>query len=69
MPMSLRLAPLIWLVVAVLGAFTLGGIALHRGEPINALWLIVAAGCVYALPTVSMPPGSPLVCWFWTVSA
>jgi len=49
MPMSLRLAPLIWLVVAVLGAFTLGGIALHRGEPINALWLIVAAGCVYAL--------------------
>lgn len=48
MPMSLRLAPLIWLVVAVLGAFTLGGIALHRGEPINALWLIVAAGCVYA---------------------
>ncbi|HET7688322.1 MAG TPA: carbon starvation CstA family protein, partial [Candidatus Macondimonas sp.] len=47
--MSLRLAPLIWLVVAVLGAFTLGGIALHRGEPINALWLIVAAGCVYAL--------------------
>ncbi len=49
MPMSLRLAPLIWLVVAVLGAFTLGGVALHRGEPINALWLIVAAGCVYAL--------------------
>jgi carbon starvation protein len=47
--MSLRLAPLIWLVVAVLGAFTLGGVALHRGEPINALWLIVAAGCVYAL--------------------
>ena len=36
-----------WIVIAVAGAFALGGIALHRGEQINALWLIVAAACTY----------------------
>ena len=46
---SLRLSSLLWVAVAVLGAFTLGGVALHRGESIDALWLIVAAVCVYAL--------------------
>src|SRR6202522_3132082 len=40
---------LIWLVVAVLGALALGTIALHRGEEINAMWLVVAAFCAYAL--------------------
>ena len=38
-----------WLGVAMMGAFALGGIALQRGETINALWIVVAAGCVYAL--------------------
>ncbi|PWC31090.1 carbon starvation CstA family protein [Azospirillum sp. TSO35-2] len=36
-----------WLVVAVLGAFSLGTVALARGETINALWLVVAAVCTY----------------------
>src|SRR5580692_10574545 len=40
---------LIWLGVAVLGALALGTIALHRGEQINAMWLVVAAFCSYAL--------------------
>jgi carbon starvation protein len=40
---------LIWLAVAVLGALALGTIALHRGEQINAMWLVVAAFCAYAL--------------------
>jgi carbon starvation protein len=40
---------LLWLLVAVAGAAAVGGIALNRGEPVNALWLIVAAACVYAL--------------------
>ena len=40
---------LLWFGVALLGAFALGGIALHRGETINAMWIIVAAVCVYAL--------------------
>ena len=38
-----------WLLVAVLGAGAIGGIALHRGESINALWFIAAAVCVYAI--------------------
>ncbi len=40
---------LLWASVAVLGASAVGGIALHRGESINALWFITAAVCVYAL--------------------
>jgi carbon starvation protein len=35
--------------VAVLGAAAVGAIAVRRGEPINALWLVVAATCCYAL--------------------
>jgi len=38
-----------WLVVALLGAGSLGVVAFERGEPVNALWLIVATGCVYAI--------------------
>ncbi len=38
-----------WSLVALLGAFALAGIALHRGESINALWLITAAVCIYAI--------------------
>ena len=34
-----------WLLVAIVGAFAIGGLAVHRGESINAMWLIVAAGC------------------------
>ena len=35
--------------MAVLGAAAVGAIAVRRGEPINALWLVVAATCCYAL--------------------
>ena len=47
--MNKTLAFLGWGTVAVLGAVAVGAIALHRGEPINALWLVVAATCCYAL--------------------
>src|SRR6184192_4108238 len=47
MPKSLRI--LIWFAVAVLGALAVATIALHRGEQINAMWLVVAAFCTYAL--------------------
>jgi carbon starvation protein len=47
--MSKTLAILGWVTVAALGAMGVGVIALHRGEPINALWLVVAATCCYAL--------------------
>ena len=39
----------LWLSVAILGAFALSVIALNRGESINALWLITAAICIYAI--------------------
>ncbi len=32
-----------WVLLALLGAFALGTIALARGETINALWIVVAA--------------------------
>jgi len=38
-----------WLLVAVLGSVGLGVVAVSRGEPINAVWLLVAAACVYVL--------------------
>jgi carbon starvation protein len=40
---------LAWLGVSVLGALALGTIAIHRHEQINAMWLVVAAACSYAL--------------------
>ena len=40
---------ILWLVVAVLGALAVAAIAWHRGESINAMWLVTAAVCSYAL--------------------
>jgi carbon starvation protein len=40
---------LLGIVLAVVGGFALGGIALYRQEPINSLWLVVASVCVYLL--------------------
>jgi carbon starvation protein len=39
----------VWLAVAVCGALSVATIALHRGEEINAMWLVVAAVCSYAI--------------------
>src|SRR2546428_8666175 len=47
MPKPLRI--LTWLVVAMLGALALATIALRRGEQFNAMWLVFAALCTYAL--------------------
>ena len=40
---------LLWSVISLLGALALATIALHRGEQINALWLVVAAVASYAV--------------------
>lgn len=40
---------LIWIAVAILGAFGLATIALGRGEAVSALWVVVAAVCVYLI--------------------
>src|ERR1700732_930853 len=37
------------ILLAVIGGFALGGIALYRAEPINSMWIIVASVCVYLL--------------------
>ena len=37
----------VWTAVGAAGAGALGAIALHRGEPLNATWFIVAAVCCY----------------------
>jgi carbon starvation protein len=38
-----------WLAIAILGAVSLGILALSRGETINAVWLVSAAICSYIL--------------------
>jgi carbon starvation protein len=40
---------LVWAAIAVLGAVALGIIALKRGEPVNAMWLVIAALCIYTI--------------------
>ena len=37
----------IWTAVALLGAIAFGVVALTRGEPVNAAWLVTAAVCIY----------------------
>jgi carbon starvation protein len=38
-----------WIVLAIVGAISLGVIATVRGEPINALWIVAAAISVYLI--------------------
>ena len=47
--MNKSLLALIWIAVSLLGAAAIGVVALRRGEPLNALWLVTAATCSYAL--------------------
>ncbi len=42
-------ARIIAALLAVVGGFALAGIAIARDEPINSLWIITAAVCVYIL--------------------
>jgi carbon starvation protein len=47
--MNKTLSILAWGAVGLLGAAAVAVVAVHRGEPINALSLVVAATCCYAL--------------------
>lgn len=47
--MNKTLSVVTWATVALVAALAVGVIALRRGEPINALWLVAAATCCYAL--------------------
>jgi carbon starvation protein len=38
-----------WTLVVALGVGAIGVLAWSRGEPVSALWIVVAAGCVFAV--------------------
>ena len=40
---------LLWAAVTALGAVAFGIVALSRGEPVNAAWLVIAAICIYLI--------------------
>ncbi len=42
-------AHIFWVAVSVVAALCLAGIAQNRGEPINSIWLVIAAVCTYAV--------------------
>jgi carbon starvation protein len=42
-------AKLLWAVIAIIGAWCLGVVALRRGEPINAIWVVAAAIAVFII--------------------
>ncbi len=47
--MSKSARALVWVGVSAAGVLSVATIAIHRGEEINAMWLVVAAVCSYAL--------------------
>lgn len=38
-----------WFVFSIGGAFSFAVIALNRGESIGAIWIVIAAVCVYLI--------------------
>ncbi|WP_288432442.1 carbon starvation CstA family protein [uncultured Acinetobacter sp.] len=42
-------AKLGWSLVAIIGAVSFGTLAISRGEHVNAVWLVLAAICVYSI--------------------
>src|ERR1700749_46593 len=40
---------ILWAAIAIVGAWCLGVVALRRGEPINAIWLVAAAMAVFVI--------------------
>jgi carbon starvation protein len=46
-PSWLRLS--VWILVIAAGVGSIGVLAWSRGEPVNALWMVIAAGCVFAV--------------------
>src|SRR5213595_3985021 len=47
--MKKPLASLLWIAVALLGAWAYVTLALHRGEPLNSAFILIAALCTYAI--------------------
>ncbi|MGA3189390.1 MAG: carbon starvation CstA family protein [Bryobacteraceae bacterium] len=40
---------LLWVLIAIAAAFAMATIARSRGEPVNSMWLVVAAVCTYLI--------------------
>lgn len=40
---------ILWAATAIVGAACLGVVALRRGEPINAIWLVAASLAIFAI--------------------
>ena len=47
--MNKVLSMVIWAIVALIGAWGFGVLALHQGETISAVWIVVAAVCIYMI--------------------
>jgi len=47
--MRKAVAVVAWVIVALLGGLAYAMIALARGEPLNAVWILTAAFCTYAI--------------------
>ena len=48
---------LVWIAVSLLGVLAVGVLAFQRGEPVNALWLVVAGVCSLRWPIGFTRPG------------
>ena len=42
-------AKILWVAIAIVGAWCLGVVALRRGEPINAIWVVAASIAIFAI--------------------
>ncbi len=49
MSSSRILSVLFWILISILGAISYVTISFHRGEPLNAGWILAAALCTYAI--------------------
>ena len=48
-PRPSLLATVVWVIIAILGAGSLGVLALSRGERVSALWIVIASVCVFLI--------------------
>ena len=49
MPKPSPASKILWVAIAIVGAFCLGVVALRRGEPINAIWLVAASIAIFVI--------------------
>jgi carbon starvation protein len=45
--MKRNLVRALWALISIAAAYFLAAIAIRRGEPVNSMWLVIAAACTY----------------------